>query len=86
VIKALAVVAFFAVSPQAMAACLSHDPYDPHCTMADFASPIGTVQWFLNNSVDRMATLVQCAGPRFRPPAAWCANAATATKIATGGR
>jgi hypothetical protein len=85
-IKTLAVVAFVAVSTQAIAECLSHNPRDPQCTMADFISPIGTVEWFLNNSVDRMATLNQCASGRFPPPRAWCDNAATATKIATGGR
>ena len=84
--KALAVVAFVAVSTQAIAECLSHNPYDPRCTMTDFISPIGTVQWFLNNSVDRKATLIQCASGRFPPPRAWCDNAAIATKIATGGR
>jgi hypothetical protein len=85
-IKALAVVAFFALSTQAIATCLSHNPRDPQCTMADFISPIRTVQWFLNNSVDRMATLRQCASGRFVPPRDWCDNAAIATKIATGGR
>jgi hypothetical protein len=86
VIKALAVVAFFAVSTQAIAACLSHNPYDPRCTMGDFISPIGTVQWFLSNGFDRQATLIQCASGKFPPPRAWCDNAAIATKIATGGR
>jgi hypothetical protein len=85
-IKALAVVAFVVVSTQAIAECLSHNPYDPRCTMGDFISPIGTVQWFLSNGFDRQATLIQCASGRFPPPEAWCANARMANKIATGGR
>jgi hypothetical protein len=84
--KVLAVVAFVAASTQAIAECLSHNPYDPQCTMSDFISPIGTVQWFLNNGFDRQATLIQCSSGRFPPPAAWCANARMADKIATGGR
>jgi hypothetical protein len=84
--KALAVLAFVAVSTQAIAECLSHNPYDSRCTLSDLLSPIGTVEWFLNNSVDRMATLRQCASGKFPPPRAWCDNAAIATKIATGGR
>ena len=68
-IKALAVVAFFAVSTQAIAECLSHNPYDPQCTMADFISPIGTVQWFLNNSVERAGdTDTSARRARFPPP------------------
>jgi type IV secretion system protein VirB10 len=72
-IKALAVVAFFAVSTQAIAACLSHNPIDPACRNYDFLSDsfanvvvmpqgarvFGTIQHSLTNGLDRLAVLWQ---------------------------
>jgi hypothetical protein len=88
VIKALAVVAFFAVSPQAIAACLSHNPIDPACRNYDFLSDsFANVDAYVHDKPGREAMLAMCAHPYGRPPPAkWCTAAAQAAYIATGRR
>jgi hypothetical protein len=78
---ALAVVVLSAIP--AMAVCTTHDPYDPRCKMSDFSAPIGTVEWFMDNQLDRQATLIQCRS-NFPPPRDWCLAALEANRVATG--
>ena len=82
--KALIVAAFLvSAAGPAMAYCPTHNPYDPRCRMSDFVSPIGTVQWFMQNQFDRQTTLIQCRGS-MPPPIAWCRNAMMAGRMTTG--
>lgn len=68
---------------QAEAACLSHNPLDiQHCSMRDFSAPIGTYQWYMQNDMDRRATMIQCHS-QFPPPQSWC-NAASQANLALG--
>ena len=87
-IKALAVVAFFAVSTQAIAECLSHNPIDPACRNYDFLSDsFANVDTYVHDKPGREAMLAMCAHPYGRPPPAeWCTAAAQAASIAAGRR
>jgi hypothetical protein len=81
--RSAAIVATALIGVPAMANCPTHDPLDPRCKMSDFSAPIGTVQWYLDNSFDRQATLIRCRSA-FPPPRAWCDAAIQANRISTG--
>jgi hypothetical protein len=75
---------------QADAVCLSHSPYDPHCTVQDMLDPTAAdPQFYIQNPVVRLTRIRQCTAPVYpevRPPTSWCAAAFAAQRIVSGAR